>query len=113
MEKVVEAVREKQADREEAVEEGKKKKGGVHVPEEWPWEAAKELFLKPDVTPAESFDVSPPKRPLTVHDKFIQICSWNGRPPTLKVSLISLSETRVSSKQKFVEDPYWLLTRFH
>lgn len=36
---------------------GAKGKGGVMVPESWPWERAKELFLKPDVTPAEDFDL--------------------------------------------------------
>ncbi|KAG8798353.1 Elongation of fatty acids protein 2 [Serendipita sp. 398] len=54
---VVEHLRERQAANEEAQEEGKKKKGGVHVPEDWPWEKAKELFLKPDVTPADSFQL--------------------------------------------------------
>ena len=53
---VVEYLREKQASREEAEEEGKKKKG-VHVPEDWPWEKAKHLFLQPDVTPADSLEV--------------------------------------------------------
>ncbi|KAJ3808849.1 flap endonuclease 1 [Lentinula aff. lateritia] len=32
-------------------------KGGVSMPEEWPWEEAKELFLKPDVTPADELDL--------------------------------------------------------
>lgn len=56
---VVEHLRSKQASREDADEEGegKKKKGGVHVPEEWPWERAKDLFLQPDVTPADSFEL--------------------------------------------------------
>ena len=45
------------AEKEEAAEEGKKKKGGVQIPEEWPWEAAKELFKKPDVTPANELDL--------------------------------------------------------
>ena len=36
---------------------GAKGKGGVIVPESWPWEHAKELFLKPDVTPADEFDL--------------------------------------------------------
>lgn len=101
MEKIVEVLREKQADREEAVEEGKKKKGGVHVPEEWPWQAAKDLFLKPDVTPADSFDVSPPKRQSTTSDKLIQICSWNGKLLTLRVSSISLFGIKVSSKEVY------------
>ena len=45
------------AEKEEAAEEGKKKKGGIQIPEEWPWEAAKELFNKPDVTPADELDL--------------------------------------------------------
>ena len=39
-------------------EEGKKKRGGMQIPEEWPWEEAKKLFENPDVTPAEQIDVS-------------------------------------------------------
>jgi flap endonuclease-1 len=38
-------------------EGGKKKKGGIQVPEDWPWEAAKELFRKPDVIPADECEV--------------------------------------------------------
>ncbi len=45
------------AEKEEAAEEGKKKKGGIQIPEEWPWEAAKELFMKPDVTAADKLDL--------------------------------------------------------
>ena len=45
------------AEKEEAADEGKKKKGGVHIPDEWPFEAAKELFMKPDVTPADELEV--------------------------------------------------------
>lgn len=45
------------AAKEEAAEEGKKKKGGISVPEEWPWEEAKKLFEKPDVTPADELEV--------------------------------------------------------
>lgn len=37
----------------------KKKKGGIQVPEDWPWEAAKKLFETPDVTPAKDLDVRP------------------------------------------------------
>ena len=39
------------------MEEGKKKRGGVIVPEYWPWEEAKNVFQKPDVTPAEEVEV--------------------------------------------------------
>ncbi|KAG8910738.1 Elongation of fatty acids protein 2, partial [Tulasnella sp. 417] len=35
-----------------------KGKGGISVPEYWPWEEAKELFLKPDVTPADQLDLN-------------------------------------------------------
>ncbi|KAM5534982.1 hypothetical protein V8D89_011355 [Ganoderma adspersum] len=55
--KVVKHLKEKMAEKEEAAEEGKKKKGGVHIPEEWPWEAAKEVFQKPDVTPADQLEL--------------------------------------------------------
>jgi len=39
-------------------EDGKKKKSGVQVPEEWPWEEAKKVFEHPDVTPAPELEVS-------------------------------------------------------
>lgn len=54
---VLEHLREKAAEREEHAEEGKKKKGGVQVPEEWPWEAAKKLFQQPDVIPADQVEL--------------------------------------------------------
>ncbi|KIK62353.1 hypothetical protein GYMLUDRAFT_164624 [Collybiopsis luxurians FD-317 M1] len=34
-----------------------KGKGGVSMPEDWPWEEAKELFLKPGVTPADEVEL--------------------------------------------------------
>lgn len=53
----------RQAEKEEKVadteEGGKKKKGGVQVPEEWPWQEAKKLFEKPDVLPASEVEVNP------------------------------------------------------
>ncbi|KAG1735196.1 PIN domain-like protein [Suillus lakei] len=58
---VVEHLREKQAEKEEktvdAEDGAKKKKGGVQVPEEWPWEEAKKLFQKPDVVPASEVEL--------------------------------------------------------
>lgn len=33
------------------------RRGGIHVPEYYPWEEAKKLFLKPDVTPADQVEV--------------------------------------------------------
>jgi flap endonuclease-1 len=53
---VIEHLREKESDKAEA-EEGKKKKGGISVPEEWPWEEAKKVFQKPDVMPAEELEL--------------------------------------------------------
>ncbi|KAI0657332.1 PIN domain-like protein [Cubamyces menziesii] len=50
-------LKEKAAEKEEAAEEGKKKKGGIQIPEEWPWEQAKQIFEKPDVTPADQLDL--------------------------------------------------------
>ena len=41
----------------EDAESETKKKGGVHVPEYWPWQEAKKLFEKPDVLPAEEVEV--------------------------------------------------------
>ncbi|KAG8874838.1 Elongation of fatty acids protein 2 [Tulasnella sp. 331] len=35
----------------------KAKKGGISVPEYWPWKEAKELFMKPDVTPANDLEL--------------------------------------------------------
>ncbi|KZT42620.1 PIN domain-like protein [Sistotremastrum suecicum HHB10207 ss-3] len=54
---VLEHLREKIADKEETTEEGKKKKGGVQIPEEWPWEEAKKVFEKPDVLPASEVEL--------------------------------------------------------
>ena len=47
---------ERQAVKDEAAEDGKKKKGGVQIPDEWPWEEAKRVFEKPDVTPADEIE---------------------------------------------------------
>lgn len=43
--------------KEDAAEEGKKKKGGIVIPEEWPWQEAKKIFEHPDVTPADQLEV--------------------------------------------------------
>ncbi|KAG8685369.1 Elongation of fatty acids protein 2 [Ceratobasidium sp. 394] len=34
------------------------RRGGIHVPEYYPWEEAKKLFLKPDVTPADQIELT-------------------------------------------------------
>ena len=46
------------AKQDDGAEEGKKKKGGIQIPEDWPWEEAKKLFENPDVTPADQINVS-------------------------------------------------------
>ena len=33
-------------------------KGGMQLPEYWPWEEAKKVFMKPDVTPGDDLEVS-------------------------------------------------------
>ena len=45
------------AEQEKKEKPKKKKKGGVQVPEEWPWEDAKKIFEKPDVKPASEIEV--------------------------------------------------------
>ena len=64
----------------------KKKKaagtGGVHVPDEWPWEEAKAVFMKPDVLHGNDVEVSCSILLLIVR----QVCSymrrsWSGRTP--------------------------------
>jgi hypothetical protein len=36
-----------------------KRKGGIQIPEYWPWEEAKKIFEKPDVLPANEVEVAP------------------------------------------------------
>jgi len=35
-----------------------KKKAGISIPEDWPWEEAQKLFLNPDVTPADQVELN-------------------------------------------------------
>lgn len=37
----------------------KEKKRGVQTPDEWPWEQAKKLFERPDVTLIDELEVRP------------------------------------------------------
>lgn len=37
---------------------GKKRKGGVIIPDEWPWEEAKKIFVNPEVLPADELEVN-------------------------------------------------------
>ena len=37
---------------------GKKRKGGVMIPDEWPWEEAKKIFVNPEVLPADEVEVN-------------------------------------------------------
>jgi flap endonuclease-1 len=49
------------SDAEEGEPKVKKRKpkgtGGIHVPEEWPWEEAKKVFEEPEVIPADQIQV--------------------------------------------------------
>ncbi|KAF8158036.1 PIN domain-like protein [Crassisporium funariophilum] len=48
-------------EKEKAASKGKKAKGkgrgGVQMPDEWPWEEAKQIFMKPDVLPADEVEL--------------------------------------------------------
>ncbi|KAH7885537.1 PIN domain-like protein [Phlebopus sp. FC_14] len=76
---VVEHLRDKQAEKEEKAadaEDGtKKRKGGIQVPEEWPWEEAKKIFEKPDVLPASEVEVC-----LLLHFTGSRVGILNGHP---------------------------------
>jgi flap endonuclease-1 len=48
---------EEETKRKEKRKKTAKKRGGVRVPEDWPWEAAKKLFETPDVVAAEEVEV--------------------------------------------------------
>lgn len=63
-----------------------KRAGGIAVPEDWPWEEAKQIFEHPDVLPADQVEVH------FIIALFPQNCfidcpsiSWNGRTLTLTV----------------------------
>ncbi|CAE6423688.1 unnamed protein product [Rhizoctonia solani] len=58
----MEDIEAKTDDDETKVDEAPKKpapvrRGGIHVPEYYPWEEAKKLFLQPDVTPADQVEL--------------------------------------------------------
>lgn len=55
----VEDDEDKEKDEEKEKEKPKRaqRKGGVSIPEEWPWEEAKKVFQKPDVTPANEVEL--------------------------------------------------------
>ena len=76
----------RQAEKEEATadkEDGKKKKGGVQVPAEWPWEEAKKVFEEPDVTPADQIEVGLFRWPICRLATDLS-GSWNGTHQTSK-----------------------------
>ncbi|KII86699.1 hypothetical protein PLICRDRAFT_43350 [Plicaturopsis crispa FD-325 SS-3] len=55
---VIEHLQAKVAEKEDGEDgSGKKKKGGISIPEEWPWEEAKRVFEKPDVLPADEVEL--------------------------------------------------------
>lgn len=77
------------AEKAEAEQDGKKKKGGISIPENWPWEEAKKIFEKPDVTPADDVEVSRiVSSKLVVRNsanKELSRTSWNGQIQTSRV----------------------------
>jgi len=82
----------RQAEKEEATadkEDGKKKRGGIQVPSEWPWEEAKKVFEQPDVTPSDQVEVGHPRLISLSSRDFNSFGSWNGPHQMSKDSLIS------------------------
>ncbi|KAG2009651.1 flap endonuclease-1 [Coprinopsis cinerea AmutBmut pab1-1] len=57
--KKAEAAKKKKAqEKAKSAKKGKGKgKGGIQIPDEWPWEEAKQIFLKPDVIPADQVEL--------------------------------------------------------
>lgn len=76
----------------------KKKRGGVIVPEEWPWEDAKRVFEKPDVKPADEIEVrgraldivNAEIHPVAMLTCLVRPYRSSGRTPTSRVSWTSL-----------------------
>ncbi len=44
--------------RRRSLKKGKKKKGGIQIPEHWPWEEARKIFESPDVLSSDKIEVS-------------------------------------------------------
>ncbi|KZO93591.1 PIN domain-like protein [Calocera viscosa TUFC12733] len=57
MDEILETLRGKMGDKDGKEDGTPKKKGGVQVPDDWPWQKAKELFIHPDVTPASELTI--------------------------------------------------------
>jgi hypothetical protein len=80
----------------------KKKKvtsSGMQIPEHWPWEEAKKLFIKPDVVKGEELEVGVCRVAsslVPMNTPLIQRSS--GKRQIQKVSSSSCAETRVSSE---------------
>lgn len=58
--------------------DAKSKKEKQTIPDEWPWEEARELFKHPDVTPSSEVDVRPPfsvnrRAQLTARGETVQV----------------------------------------
>lgn len=72
------------------------KEGKNPPPEDWPWEAAKELFKHPDVTPCKDITV----RPALLRFDGGALTAWlssTGTCPTPRASSTSSCATRASS----------------
>ena len=79
----------------------KKKKvssAGMQIPEHWPWEEAKKLFITPDVVKGDELEVS-----LLVNIEQELISRLNGKLLMWMVLSISSAETRVSSESSITD----------
>ena len=78
----------------------KKRSNILVVPDDWPWEEARQLFLKPDVTPASEVEVSALCSIHTLNQGLIVCrpsCRSSGRCRTSTVLSSSLSARKASS----------------
>jgi hypothetical protein len=73
----------KPAPEKKASKKGKKRKGGVMIPDEWPWEEAKKIFVNPDVLPADEVEVNMVSLHLKPADPTAWFLSSNGKTLTL------------------------------
>ena len=57
----------------------------MSMPEEWPWEEAKLVFEKPDVTPADEIEVGQFSHVCEYLTENMSYTSWSGQTQTLTV----------------------------
>jgi flap endonuclease-1 len=95
---------------QEEEESGKKKKGGIQIPEYWPWEEAKKIFVNPDVLPAHDVEVGQNFKPK--HTTNSLVTSWSGTYLMLKDWWNSWSLKRGSSSAQHRFNYFRLTRRF-